>query len=962
MATPTNQFRIKLATSTAYNFSVDWGDGMREIFNQTTSSNEDFAGLTHTYSNPSVYSISITQNTVNGFPKLFFNGSNNTSSTNDDVKVIDITQWGSPNWTSMFDAFEGCSNLSAVATDGGASTLSGVTDFTSTWNNCTSLTAFPLIDTSKGTNFGSTWANCTSLTAFPLIDTSRGTNFANTWYNCNKLTSFPTINTLSGTNFGSTWYNCNKLTSFPAISTQNGTTFTGTWSNCTSLTSFSLLDTSKGTNFTDTWINCKGLSATRFDLFNFSKMSNGVNCFRYIKLLNDTYSNTLTGLSASNINSNVVLNAGYSRYNPVAIDSINHLTNRNWTIYDNGLDVPKPSSSDSLIITVDTSKILNVGDNTRSITLPFNGNYGGKDGWDGCAVWIDWGDSSIEFFDQLSTGQPTHVYSVSGIYDIAISQNRPYGITSMSYWNLGADRTKIINIKQFGSSIRFRDLGLAFINASNLKMDVVDPQNSIYITSELTGWLYQTWSSWNGNSAMTSFPPLMLSGVGSMPATWANVTGLTSFGLINCEGTNDLFQAWDNCTGLLSFPTIRPIKCTDFRSAWKDCRSLVTFPYIETPRAIAIGSAWSRCSALRTFPPLILSAVQTCYSTQNNGTGDFGAWTNCTSLTGFPFVDLSNCTDFRQAWSKCYSLSASNFPTLNMSKMTSGADCFNGVKLTTTSYSSLLTSICATNINTNVTFHGGNSKYNFAGQSARSYLISRGWTITDGGFDIDSLISQSTPYWTTNFESGTVSKTSGIASPTDVVIYNNTGSVTTTLAYSGTRSYYCTSMVTPRNGLSFGISPLALNNYNGFIIDFWLRRVTGDTYPTMLAIGLSSRDVWTNNQIYNKNYYYLRWLGTSFGSGMQGTGSPITSNNIQNTTTWGSNNTWNRVSYYYDNLNKIGYLWTDGILRQSYPQTLGWNTLPDGKIYVTFFSFDTLDEQGDNGIEAYIDNLGFYVV
>jgi hypothetical protein len=71
-----------------------------------------------------------------------------------------------------------------------------------------------------------------------------------------------------------------------------------------------------------------------------------------------------------------------------------------------------------------------------------------------------------------------------------------------------------------------------------------------------------------------------------------------------------------------------------------------------------------------------------------------------------------------------------------MSKMTSGADCFNGVKLTTTSYSALLTSLCATNINTGVTFHGGNSKYNYTAVEARSYLINtRGWNITDGGYE-----------------------------------------------------------------------------------------------------------------------------------------------------------------------------------------------------------------------------------
>jgi hypothetical protein len=37
MATPTNQFRLKLAPSTDYDFTVYWGDGTSEIYNQKTN-------------------------------------------------------------------------------------------------------------------------------------------------------------------------------------------------------------------------------------------------------------------------------------------------------------------------------------------------------------------------------------------------------------------------------------------------------------------------------------------------------------------------------------------------------------------------------------------------------------------------------------------------------------------------------------------------------------------------------------------------------------------------------------------------------------------------------------------------------------------------------------------------------------------------------------------------------------
>lgn len=59
---------------------------------------------------------------------------------------------------------------------------------------------------------------------------------------------------------------------------------------------------------------------------------------------------------------------------------------------------------------------------------------------------------------------------------------------------------------------------------------------------------------------------------------------------------------------------------------------------------------------------------------------------------------------------------------------------FQGVTFTTDSYSSLLVRMAATLAQTGMSFHGGGSKYNTAGATARSYLTGTlGWTITDGG-------------------------------------------------------------------------------------------------------------------------------------------------------------------------------------------------------------------------------------
>lgn len=55
----------------------------------------------------------------------------------DRLKLTTITQWGSVHWSSMRDAFRGCTNLNISVTD--LPDLSGVSDATRMFHNCTSL-------------------------------------------------------------------------------------------------------------------------------------------------------------------------------------------------------------------------------------------------------------------------------------------------------------------------------------------------------------------------------------------------------------------------------------------------------------------------------------------------------------------------------------------------------------------------------------------------------------------------------------------------------------------------------------------------------------------------------------------------------------------------------------------------------------------------------------------------------
>lgn len=106
------------------------------------------------------------------------------------------------------------------------------------WYGANNMTSFvcPFHVTAEVSSFTNAWRFCSSLTSFPLIDTSSVITMGNAWYGCSSLTSFPLIDTSSATTFSSCWRSCSSLTSFPAnmfdtTGTLTANAFTNAWSN-----------------------------------------------------------------------------------------------------------------------------------------------------------------------------------------------------------------------------------------------------------------------------------------------------------------------------------------------------------------------------------------------------------------------------------------------------------------------------------------------------------------------------------------------------------------------------------------------------------------------------------------------------------------------------------------------------------------------------------------------------------
>ena len=106
-----------------YNYDVDWdNDGIYEQTGITDS-------ITHDFGAPGIYTIRI----KGDFPRIQFNNAW------DKLKILSIDQWGDIAWTSMDNAFYGCTQLTYAATD--VPDLSNVTDLGGMFRRPLPLTA-----------------------------------------------------------------------------------------------------------------------------------------------------------------------------------------------------------------------------------------------------------------------------------------------------------------------------------------------------------------------------------------------------------------------------------------------------------------------------------------------------------------------------------------------------------------------------------------------------------------------------------------------------------------------------------------------------------------------------------------------------------------------------------------------------------------------------------------------------
>lgn len=190
-----------------YDADVDWGDGG----SHTTLTGTPGA-VDHEYPTDGTYTIKILENSIGGFPTIYFAGGSGGSP--DLYKLMEISQWGTNKWITMGHSFESCNNLVVTATDNAMANTGSV----SNWDHTFAFIEgagfiMPLLDMHSATNLNEIWIYCynSKLYPFPALDTSNATVFDYAWFDIGFTAggpAFPTLNMRKITSGVGAFYGC----------------------------------------------------------------------------------------------------------------------------------------------------------------------------------------------------------------------------------------------------------------------------------------------------------------------------------------------------------------------------------------------------------------------------------------------------------------------------------------------------------------------------------------------------------------------------------------------------------------------------------------------------------------------------------------------------------------------------------------------------------------------------------
>ena len=234
-------------------------------------------------------------------------------------KGLDAMQWKCDNMKTLNREF---ANYKGISLDEPLSVLdtSNVTDMSSMFYQCKSLTTIPLLNTSNVVNMNNMLGYCDKLTTIPLLNTSNVTDMSSMFYYCTNLTSIPLLNTSNAANMNSMFYYCTSLTTIPELDASKVVSTSNMFNQCKSLTTVPPLNTRNVTNMENMFYYCTNLTTILgLDMINVAYTGNVFyNC------------KSLTNLTLKNIKRSLYIGSGTSFGHLLTVDSLVNTIKELW--------------------------------------------------------------------------------------------------------------------------------------------------------------------------------------------------------------------------------------------------------------------------------------------------------------------------------------------------------------------------------------------------------------------------------------------------------------------------------------------------------------------------------------------------------------------------------------------------------------------------------------------------------
>jgi len=345
-----------------------------------------------------------------------------------------------------------------------------------------------------------------------------------------------------------------------------------------------------------------------------------------------------------------------------------------------------------LIFTINT----NLGTGT-SMEIPTYGS-----GYD---YSVKWGDGVIT---SGHTTDASHTYAAHGVYTLEITGSFP-----QFYFFSAAYSNKLISIDNWGNINYSTSQNRAFngtINLASLSNDIswINAVTDISVMFRTTG--------------LTSLPELMTLDAATNGDFAFDQTPLNSLpsGMVlgNLTTANTMFVN----TNISYLPSGMNLSSLTNGSSMFYTLSITSLPNVMLLDNLVNG--------YRMFSQTSLNYLPSGMTLPNLTTGT--RMFRSTSISSLPIgMNLSNLISGDLMF---YGVPLTDLPSgMTLPNLTNGNLMFFGSTINTVRYSQLLIDMESGNANTGVKFHGGNSKYNASGETARNALVARGWIFTDGG-------------------------------------------------------------------------------------------------------------------------------------------------------------------------------------------------------------------------------------